>query len=277
MSPRLEPTVPASRRLAPTCPGAVVVADTLVRLTTAPGRRGAARGTPRRSSGRLEPGTPRSRERRGAAGPLRGTPPRRAPRGDGARTVKRAHRGGDVFQCAPSQWAHHPRERYTARAHRAPRRVNRRRTCSSSSSTESRSSGRRPSGSSPARAVCASLRPIAGTTEPTEGDVERLAASENARAEHVMLVDSARDDLSRVCVAVRRTSRDMEVGRSPTSRTSPRRSSAHSARASARRRRAGVLSGGNGLRRPQSAGDAADLRARGVPPGPRRGRGRPPP
>ena len=45
----------------------------------------------------------------------------------------------------------------------------------------------------------ASLNPIAGTTQPGEGDAERLLASEKDRAEHVMLVDLGRNDLSRVC------------------------------------------------------------------------------
>jgi anthranilate synthase component I len=45
----------------------------------------------------------------------------------------------------------------------------------------------------------ASLNPIAGTTTPGEGDAERLLSSEKDRAEHVMLVDLGRNDLSRVC------------------------------------------------------------------------------
>jgi anthranilate synthase component 1 len=45
----------------------------------------------------------------------------------------------------------------------------------------------------------ASLNPIAGTTEPGPGDAERLLGSEKDRAEHVMLVDLGRNDLSRVC------------------------------------------------------------------------------
>src|SRR5437764_977133 len=45
----------------------------------------------------------------------------------------------------------------------------------------------------------ASLNPIAGTTRPGDGDAERLLASEKDRAEHVMLVDLGRNDLSRVC------------------------------------------------------------------------------
>jgi anthranilate synthase component 1 len=45
----------------------------------------------------------------------------------------------------------------------------------------------------------ASLNPIAGTTEPGPGDAQRLLASEKDRAEHIMLVDLGRNDLSRVC------------------------------------------------------------------------------
>jgi anthranilate synthase component 1 len=43
------------------------------------------------------------------------------------------------------------------------------------------------------------LNPIAGTTVPGEGDAQRLLSSEKDRAEHVMLVDLGRNDLSRVC------------------------------------------------------------------------------
>jgi anthranilate synthase component I len=47
----------------------------------------------------------------------------------------------------------------------------------------------------------ASVNPIAGTTEPGAGDAEELLASEKDKAEHVMLVDLGRNDLSRVCLA----------------------------------------------------------------------------
>jgi anthranilate synthase component 1 len=74
-------------------------------------------------------------------------------------------------------------------------------------------------GSSPERLVAcesgrATVNPIAGTTEAGEGDVERLLASEKDRAEHVMLVDLGRNDLSRVCGAgTVRVARSMEVER----------------------------------------------------------------
>ena len=47
----------------------------------------------------------------------------------------------------------------------------------------------------------ASLNPIAGTTDPGEGDAEELLASAKDKAEHIMLVDLGRNDLSRVCRA----------------------------------------------------------------------------
>jgi anthranilate synthase component 1 len=45
----------------------------------------------------------------------------------------------------------------------------------------------------------AALNPIAGTIAPGEGDAEALLASVKDRAEHTMLVDLGRNDLSRVC------------------------------------------------------------------------------
>src|SRR6185436_4238418 len=46
----------------------------------------------------------------------------------------------------------------------------------------------------------AELNPIAGTIAPGEGDAAALLSSEKDRAEHTMLVDLGRNDLSRVCV-----------------------------------------------------------------------------
>jgi anthranilate synthase component 1 len=45
----------------------------------------------------------------------------------------------------------------------------------------------------------AELNPIAGSIAPGAGDAEALLESEKDRAEHVMLVDLGRNDLSRVC------------------------------------------------------------------------------
>jgi anthranilate synthase component 1 len=45
----------------------------------------------------------------------------------------------------------------------------------------------------------ASVNPIAGTIATGDGDAEKLLASAKDRAEHIMLVDLGRNDLSRVC------------------------------------------------------------------------------
>jgi anthranilate synthase component 1 len=123
-------------------------------------------------------------------------------------------RVGDAYQIVPSQRAERPTPASPLAIYRALRRVN-------------------PSpylfllelgelaliGSSPERLVAcedgrASVCPIAGTTNAGEGDAERLLSSEKDRAEHVMLVDLGRNDLSRVCTAgTVRLTRSMEVER----------------------------------------------------------------
>ena len=135
----------------------------------------------------------------GQRGELTRTPSRE----EHLRRVERAKehiREGDVFQVVVSQRAERPTSASPAELYRALRRVN-------------------PSpylfllelddlalvGSSPETVVkCegsrAAVNPIAGTIAPGEGDAEALLASEKDRAEHVMLVDLGRNDLSRVCV-----------------------------------------------------------------------------
>ena len=111
---------------------------------------------------------------------------------------------------------------------------------------------------------------IAGTTAAGEGDVEQLA-SEKDRAEHVMLVDLGRNDLSRVCRAgTVRVARSLEIERFSTSRISCPRSSASCARRGAVRRAARLLSGRHRHGRAQGARDADHLRARGLPAAPPR-------
>jgi anthranilate synthase component 1 len=120
---------------------------------------------------------------------------------DGVRVAKEHIAAGDAFQIVLAQRAERPTAVTPLGLYRALRRVN-------------------PSpylfllelgdlalvGSSPETLVkltgsLASLNPIAGTTKPGEGDAERLLSSEKDRAEHVMLVDLGRNDLSRVCKA----------------------------------------------------------------------------
>ena len=77
----------------------------------------------------------------------------------------------------------------------------RRRTSSCSSSTALALVGSSPETLVKCEAGTRASTRSRATTEPGEGDAERLLASEKDRAEHVMLVDLGRNDLSRVCRA----------------------------------------------------------------------------
>jgi anthranilate synthase component I len=109
-------------------------------------------------------------------------------------------REGDVFQVVVAQRAERPTSASAVELYRALRRVNPSpylfllelddlALVGSSPETVVKCAGRR-----------AALNPIAGTIAPGEGDAEALLSSEKDRAEHTMLVDLGRNDLSRVCV-----------------------------------------------------------------------------
>ncbi|MDQ2982966.1 MAG: anthranilate synthase component I family protein [Actinomycetota bacterium] len=198
---KLEPTVelPAAGRDLPE--SRFVVAETLVRFDHALGMAEVLCGEPTDVTALLEGAQPplplQSSARPGST--------RRLPsRHDYERAIVAAKehiRAGDAFQIVLSQRAERPTPASALELYRSLRRVN-------------------PSpylfllelpddlalvGSSPETLVkCeggrASLNPIAGTTTPGAGDAERLLSSEKDRAEHVMLVDLGRNDLSRVCV-----------------------------------------------------------------------------
>jgi anthranilate synthase component I len=115
-------------------------------------------------------------------------------------TAKEHIRAGDAFQIVLSQRAERPTAASAVDLYRALRRVNpspylfllelgELALVGSSPETLVKLEGRR-----------ASVNPIAGTTAPGPGDADRLLASEKDRAEHVMLVDLGRNDLSRVCL-----------------------------------------------------------------------------
>jgi anthranilate synthase component I len=176
-----------------------VVADVLIRFDHVLGSAEVIRGDPDAVSSVLAqpvPTLPRSTGRRGSA--------QRAPdRTDyeaSVRTAKEHIRAGDAFQIVLSQRAERPTSASALELYRALRRVNPSpylfllelddlALIGSSPETLVKCEGRR-----------AGVNPIAGTTERGEGDAERLLASEKDRAEHVMLVDLGRNDLSRVCV-----------------------------------------------------------------------------
>ncbi len=191
----------------------LVVAETLVRFDHGSGTADVLAGDHEEIAGRLEAGIPWHREARGVPGPLR-RHPERARYLEMVRAVKQHIVQGDVFQCVPSQRAERPTSASPLEIYRALRRVN-----PSPYLFLLELDGLALVGSSPERLVAcedgkASLCPIAGTTEPTEGDVERLLSSEKDRAEHVMLVDLGRNDLSRVCrPGTVHVARSMEVER----------------------------------------------------------------
>ena len=141
------------------------------------------------------PDTPSAGHR---AGPVRRLPDQ-ARYKEMVRAAKEEIRRGEAFQIVLSQRAERPTSASPLELYRAVRRVN-----PSPYLFLLELDGLALVGSSPETLVKlegrrASLNPIAGTTQPGDGDAERLLASEKDRAEHLMLVDLGRNDLSRVC------------------------------------------------------------------------------
>lgn len=114
--------------------------------------------------------------------------------------VKEHIRAGDAFQIVLSQRAVRPTSASPLAVYRALRRVNPSPYLFLLELDEFALVGSSPETHVKLEGSRASLNPIAGTIERGDGDTERLLASEKDRAEHVMLVDLGRNDLSRVCV-----------------------------------------------------------------------------
>jgi len=115
--------------------------------------------------------------------------------------AKELIRAGDAFQIVLSQRALRPTPASAVALYRALRRVNPSPYLFLLELGELALVGSSPETLVKLDGLRASVNPIAGTTRPGEGDAERLLASEKDRAEHVMLVDLGRNDLSRVCKA----------------------------------------------------------------------------
>jgi anthranilate synthase component 1 len=196
---RLEPTVPLPAA-GPDLPESLfVVADTLVRFDHAFGTAEVLRGDADVFRHLLDSPLPCADARTGQAGPTQRFPSR-AVYEENVRHAQEHIRAGDAFQIVLSQRAERRTPASALQLYRALRRVNpspylfllelpELSLVGSSPETLVKSEGRR-----------ASLNPIAGTTRSGDGDAARLLASEKDRAEHVMLVDLGRNDLSRVCV-----------------------------------------------------------------------------
>jgi anthranilate synthase component 1 len=196
----LEPTVllPGAGRDLPE--SRFVVADTLVRFDHGLGMAEVLCGEPAVVTELLNSPQPDAAAgARGRAGSTRRLPSRH----DYERSVVKAKehiRVGDAFQIVLSQRAERPTSATALELYRSLRRVN-----PSPYLFLLELDGLALVGSSPETLVKlegrrASLNPIAGTTAPGAGDAERLLSSEKDRAEHVMLVDLGRNDLSRVCM-----------------------------------------------------------------------------
>jgi anthranilate synthase component 1 len=190
-----------------------VVADSAVRFDHAAGVAEVLCGDPDELRRRLAVPQVELQKGTGRQGPTRRYPGR-SEYEHAARAAKEHIRAGDAYQIVLSQRAERPTSASALDLYRALRRVNPSpylfllefgalALVGSSPETLVKAEGRR-----------ASLNPIAGTTTPGPGEAERLLTSDKERAEHVMLVDLGRNDLSRVCrPGTVRVERFMEVER----------------------------------------------------------------
>jgi anthranilate synthase component 1 len=196
---RFEPTVPLPDEGPGFPESRFVVPDVLVRFDHARGVAEVLVGDAGEAARLLDGPQPDSPRGSGARGDLRRFPERE----EHLRRIERAKehiREGDVFQVVIAQRAERPTSASAFELYRALRRVN-----PSPYLFLLELDGLALVGSSPETVVkCegrrAAVNPIAGTIAPGEGDAEALLSSEKDRAEHVMLVDLGRNDLSRVCL-----------------------------------------------------------------------------
>jgi anthranilate synthase component 1 len=210
----LEPTVPVPAHGPDLPESRFVVAETLVRFDHPGGVAEVLSGDAQALESLLEAPAPAlPHPEGGERAPTRRRPARHAYE-QSVVAAKEHIRAGDIFQVVLSQRAERPTSAGALDLYRTLRRVNPSpylfllelgdlALIGSSPETLVKVEGRR-----------ASLNPIAGTTTPGPDDAERLLASEKDRAEHVMLVDLGRNDLSRVCRAgTVRVGRFMETER----------------------------------------------------------------
>ena len=196
---RLEPTVPLPSDGTGLPESRFLVADVLIRFDHVLGTAQVIRGDANTVSSLLARPVTAFPPSTGKRSPARRTPDRTDYEAS-VRAAKEHIRAGDAFQIVLSQRAERPTSASALELYRALRRVN-----PSPYLFLLELDGLALIGSSPETLVkCerrrAGVNPIAGTTARGDGDAERLLASEKDRAEHVMLVDLGRNDLSRVCV-----------------------------------------------------------------------------
>ena len=197
---KLEPTVPLPDRGRGVPESRFVVADTLVRFDHGSGTAAVLAGDPASVSEALSAPQPAAEHPSSAASAATRRLPSRADYERSVAAAKEHIRAGDAFQIVVSQRAERPTSVNALELYRSLRRVNPSpylfllelgdlALIGSSPETLVKLEGRR-----------ASVNPIAGTIARGNGDAARLLESEKDKAEHVMLVDLGRNDLSRVCV-----------------------------------------------------------------------------
>jgi anthranilate synthase component 1 len=196
----LEPTVPLPAAGPDLPESRFVVADALVRFDHAASVAEVLAGDPAEVAERLDADAAPEPAAAVESAPTERFPAREAYE-DSVRRAKEHIRAGDAFQIVLSQRAERPTSVSALALYRSLRRIN-----PSPYHFLLELDGVSLVGSSPETLVKlegtrASLNPIAGTTSPGAGDAERLLASEKDKAEHIMLVDLGRNDLSRVCEA----------------------------------------------------------------------------
>ena len=192
---KLEPTVPLPDDGARLPESRFLVAETLLRFDHVLGTAQVLAGDATEVAARIARGgeVPHGIA---SSGPTRRFPSRETYE-QGVRKIKEHIRAGDAFQVVLSQRAERPTSVSAVELYRALRRIN-----PSPYLFLLELDGLDLVGSSPETLVKldgrrASVNPIAGTCRP--GAEELLLTSEKDRAEHVMLVDLGRNDLSRVC------------------------------------------------------------------------------
>ena len=196
----LEPTVPLPDD-GPALPESrFVVADTLVRFDHVTNVADVVVGDPGEVAARLARSAPDTAPDAHRPSPTTRTPARAAYEAQ-VDVAKEHIRAGDAFQIVLSQRAERTTTVGPVAIYRALRRINPSPYLFLLELGDVSLVGSSPETLVKLEGTRASLNPIAGTTTPGDGDAERLLASEKDRAEHVMLVDLGRNDLSRVCRA----------------------------------------------------------------------------
>jgi anthranilate synthase component 1 len=197
---RLEPTVSLPDDGPDVPESRFVVADVFLRFDHVTGTADVLHGDPDAVSGLLD-GAPSTDPEAPASPAVTVRTPDREEHERRVRVAQDHIRRGDAFQIVLSQRAERPTAASPLAVYRALRRINPSPYLFLLELDDLALVGSSPETHVKVETGRASLNPIAGTTARGEGDAERLLASAKDRAEHVMLVDLGRNDLSRVCRA----------------------------------------------------------------------------